>query len=151
MQILVLLAVLAGEAGSLANGGRVEYIGGTLQAVKQQTAGRLRATDAAQMVFATKSGSVAVPYRDVNLLEYGQKVDRRYLAAALISPMFLLSKKRDHFLTVGYADSGGQQQALVFKVNKGDVRSVLASLEARTGVKVQYQDNEARKAAWGSR
>ena len=69
----------------------------------------------------------------------------------LISPIFLLSKKRDHFLTIGYADSGGQQQALVLKVEKHDLRSVLASLEARTGIRVTFQDNEARKAAWGSK
>jgi hypothetical protein len=34
-------------------------------------------------------------------------------------------------------------------VDKGDIRSVLVSLEARTGRKVQYQDDEARKAGKG--
>jgi len=34
-------------------------------------------------------------------------------------------------------------------VEKGDVRVVLASLEARTGVKVTFQDEEARKAGKG--
>jgi hypothetical protein len=69
--------------------------------------------------------------------------------AALLSPMFLLSKSRQHFLTVGYTDADGHQQAMVFRVAKGDVRTVLVSLEARTGVKVQYQDLEARKAGKG--
>ena len=92
-----------------------------------------------------------MPYRQINLLEYGQKADRRILAAVLISPIFLLSKKRDHFLTIGYADPQGHQQALVLKVEKRDLRSVLASLEARTGLRVTFQDNEARKAAWGSK
>jgi hypothetical protein len=147
MQIFLLLSAMAAAE----SGGRVEYVGGTLTGVEQRTDGRLQATDDRQMVFKTKRAALTVPYRDVNLLEYGQKADRRYMAAVLISPVFLLSKKRDHFLTVGYADEQGQQQALVFRVNKGDVRTVLASLEARTGVKVQYQDNEARKAAWGSR
>jgi hypothetical protein len=52
---------------------------------------------------------------------------------------------------VGYRDEQDRQQAMVFRLDKGDVRSVLASLEARTGLKVQFQDNEARKAAWGSK
>ena len=88
-------------------------------------------------------------YDRVNLLEYGQKVDRRLLAAAVISPMFLLSKSRKHFLTIGYMDEDGRQQALVFRVDKGSIRSALVSLEARTGLKVQYQDEEARKAGKG--
>jgi hypothetical protein len=30
-------------------------------------------------------------------------------------------------------------------VEKGDIRTVLASLEARTGRRIEYQDDEARK------
>jgi hypothetical protein len=132
-------------------GGRVKYMGGTLESVDQRTSGRLSATAEDRVVFKTKRGSVEIPYRDINLLEYGQKADRRYVAAVLVSPVLLLSKKRDHFLTVGYSDGAGKQQALIFRVDKVDVRVMLASLEARTGLKVQYQDNEARKAAWGSK
>jgi hypothetical protein len=69
--------------------------------------------------------------------------------AAVISPLFLLSKKRQHFLTVGFSDAQGKQQALVFKVDKKKIRSVLVALEARTGLKVQFQDQEARKAGKG--
>jgi len=56
-----------------------------------------------------------------------------------------MSKKRTHFLTVGYEDDHGHQQALVFRVSKGDIRALLACLEARTGRKVEFQDVEARK------
>ena len=63
--------------------------------------------------------------------------------------MLLLSKARKHFVTVGYADADGKQQALVFRVQKGDIRSVLAGLEARTGRRIEYQDDEARKAGKG--
>lgn len=132
-------------------GGRAEYIGGTLSTFTQKTEGRILASAEDRLVFQTKRATIEVPYREINLLEYGQKTDRRYMAAMLVSPIFLLSKKREHFLTLGYSDPEGRQQAMVFRIGKGDVRPVLASLEARTGVKVQYQDNEARKAAWGSR
>jgi hypothetical protein len=90
-----------------------------------------------------------VPYSNINNLEYGQRVDRRYLEAILISPLLLLAKKHTHFLTVGHTDPAGKQQAMVFEVGKGDVRSVLVSLEARTGRKVEFQDEEARKAGKG--
>lgn len=132
-------------------GGRAEYIGGTLAGLGERAEGRVMATDPDRMLFRTKSSTVDVPYRQINLLEYGQKADRRYLSAVLISPVFLLAKKRTHFLTVGYSDEQGQQQAMVFRVEKGDVRALLASLEARTGLRVQFQDHEARKAAFGSK
>ena len=82
-------------------------------------------------------------------MEYGQTVSRRYAEAVLISPLLLLSKSRKHFVTIGYVDETGKQQALVFRVEKSDIRSVLASLEARTGRRIEYQDNEARKAGKG--
>jgi hypothetical protein len=46
-------------------------------------------------------------------------------------------------------DGQGKQQAMVIQVGKGDIRSVLTGLEARTGRRVEYQDNEARKAGKG--
>ena len=99
--------------------------------------------------FLAKGKTVEVPYDKINVLEYGQKVDRRYLSAVFISPLFILAKTRKHFLTLGYEDSQGKQQALVFRVEKSAIRSVLVSLEARTGRKVMYQDEEARKAGKG--
>lgn len=99
--------------------------------------------------FYSKKAQVRVPYDRINLIEYGQQVNRRIAMAIVISPLMLLSKSRKHFLTVGYADEAGKQQALVFRIEKGDIRATLVSLEARTGLKVQYQDEEARKAGKG--
>jgi hypothetical protein len=128
---------------------RAEYVGGTASTLASGNTGSIDASDQRYLAFYTKRGQVRVSYDRVNLLEYGQKVDRRLLAAVVISPMFLLSKSRKHFLTIGYMDEDGRQQALVFRVDKGSIRSALVSLEARTGVKVQYQDEEARKAGKG--
>ncbi len=129
-------------------GSHAEYIGGTVS-VNPKTDGILVTTNPLILAFRLKEGEIRIPYDRINLLEYGQRADRRYIEAVLISPMFLLSKKRVHFLTVGYTDDDGRQQAMVFRVSKGDIRSVLVSLEARTGRKVQFQDDEARKAGKG--
>ena len=99
--------------------------------------------------FYSAKSHVRVAYDHINLLEYGQQVDRRLALAVVISPMFLLSKKRSHFLTLGYLDEEGSHQALVFRVDKNGIRATLASLEARTGVRIQFQDEEARKAGHG--
>jgi len=117
--------------------------------VTGKTDGILRLTGEEALVFRTRKVTVRVPYEKINLLEYGQNASRRYAMAILISPMLLLSKSRRHFVTVGYTDEDGKQQALVFQLHKDNVRTVLASLEAKTGRRVEYQDNEARRSGKG--
>ena len=145
MLILLACAVLA--AGG--NGGRAEYVGGTISQIPPGCEGKVQAVDSQYFVFYARNASWRVPYQKINLIEYGQKVDRRYIAAVLVSPLFLLAKKRQHFLTVGYTDEDSQQQAMIFKVSKDDIRATLVSLEARTGRKVEFQDDDARKSGKG--
>jgi hypothetical protein len=142
---LVVSSLLCGRGA----GGHAEYVGGTISQIPDGCSGTVTAVDEQYFVFYSKKASWRVPYDKINLLEYGQKVDRRYLAAALLSPLFLLAKKRSHFLTVGYSDEENRQQAMVFRVGKDDIRMMLVSLEARTGRKVEFQDDDARKAGKG--
>lgn len=136
-------------AGLAASENRAEYVGGTAPKLESGASGALDISDPHYFAFYAKKTQVRVPYDRIDLLEYGQKVDRRLLMAAVISPMFLLSKSRKHFLTVGYVDEDGNHQALVFRVDKNGIRPALVSLEARTGLRIQYQDEEARKAGRG--
>lgn len=144
---LLLVAIIV--CASLRAQSRAEYVGGTAAKLESGAAGAIQVTDERYFAFYSKKAQVRVAYDQINELAYGQKVDRRLLMAVVISPVFLLSKKRKHFLTVGYTDEQGHHQALVFQVDKNDIRATLASLEARTGVRVQYQDEEARKAGHG--
>ncbi len=129
--------------------GQANYAGGTLANWKEGQGGNIEATDPLFFAFYSQKANFRVAYDRINLVEYGQKVDRRYLSAALISPLLILAKKKTHFLTVGYADEEGRQQALVFRVDKSSIRALLVCLEARTGIKVQFQDEDARKAGKG--
>jgi hypothetical protein len=146
VRTLMLAIIVAGGAQAQ---NRAEYVGGTAAKLESGTSGSLDISDDHYFAFYTKKTQLRVAYDRINLLEYGQKVDRRLLMAVVISPMFLLSKKRKHFLTLGYVDDDGQHQALVFRVEKNNVRPALVSLEARTGLRIQYQDEEARKAGRG--
>ena len=56
----------------------------------------------------------------------------------------MVAKKREHFLTIGFENDNGHQEAMVFRVNKDDLRLTLVTLEARTGQDVKFQDEEAR-------
>jgi hypothetical protein len=152
MRWAVCLFAAALGAAPMAAGGhgdRVEYVGGTVAELSRSSGGLIDVTGDRYFRFETRSVVVEIPFDSINVLEYGQKADRRYILAVAISPLLLLSKKRTHFLTVGYADDQGRQQALVFRVGKDDIRALLASLEARTGRKVEYQDPEARKRGKG--
>jgi hypothetical protein len=144
MQILAAGLLFAAHPGKPA-----EYLGGTLGQFKSQTGGRLAVSDQAYLVFTAKKQELRIPYQRINQLEYGQKVGRRIMTAVVVSPLFLLTKKRAHFLTIGYQDEEGRQQAMVFRIPKNDIRPLLVSLEARTGLRVEYQDEEARKAGKG--
>ena len=137
--VTLLMATLLGAAAP-ESGAKVEYVGGTLN-LKAGRDVTLRWGGASEL----EIDQVRVPWRQVNQIEYGQKVSRQIAAAVLISPLFLLNKTRKHFLTLGYTDAQGQQQAVVLRVSKQNVRGMLASLEARTGLRVTYQDDEARK------
>ena len=152
MRVPVLTAILccgAVLAQAAHPGSRVEYVGGTRPDIPANNSGDIEVTDEVYFVYSQRGTQVKIPYERINLLEYGQKVDRRYLEAILISPLFMMSKKREHFLTVGFQDEQGKQQAMVFQVNKKDVRLTLVALEARTGQRIQFQDEEARIAGKG--
>lgn len=143
--MLVLSPLL--QAGD--DGTRAQYVGGTVPGVQSKSDVRIDLEQADAMTFSTGKSSFQIPYRDVNTLEYGMRVSRRYVEAVLISPLFLVAKKKSHFLTIGYTDKDGMQQAIVLQVGKDEIRPLLVSLEARTGRRVEYQDEEARRAGKG--
>jgi hypothetical protein len=150
IQVLIFAICLSiSNIGAASSGSKVEYIGGTRADIPDNNSGEIEVTDNIYFVFLSKHTRVKIPYQRINLLEYGQKVNRRYLAAVVISPLFMLAKKRAHFLTIGFQDDDGQQQAMVFRVDKNDIRLTLVALEARTGQLVQYQDEEARISGKG--
>jgi hypothetical protein len=142
--LVLSLTLAAAEPGI-----RTRFAGGTVPGVSSKSKARLDLTGSDTLVVRDGKTDLRIEYRKINTIEYGQNVSRRYAAAILISPLLLLSKSRKHFVTLGYMDQDGKQQAIVFRFDKGDIRSVLAGLEARTGRRVEYQDDEARKSGKG--
>ena len=143
----LILSILSAWAGP--RGGKVEYVGGTVAELEAGPKGRLITVNDRYLIYESKKVHYLVPWDSINLLEYGQKVGRRVAMAVLISPILALSKSRKHFLTIGFLDPQGRQQALVFRVHKNDVRALLVALEAKADLRVEYQDEEARRAGKG--
>jgi len=138
------------------------YYGGTItvfNAAKDPVEGKLDTTSSDQLVFTAIEKhfigkSFSIPYSRIADLEYGQKAGRRVgMAAAttvLLGPIGLLalfSKKRTHYVTIGFKDDAGKDQVAVVELGKDIVRIMLPILETRSGKKIEYQDDEARKSA----
>jgi hypothetical protein len=123
-------------------------MGGTVASVPERTEGRVEVTDPTSMVFRVeKGGSVQVPWRKVQSIEYGQKVSRRG-KTAILTPWALLSKGRKHMVTITYKD-GATEQAVVFEFGKDVYRPALAALKAKSGKQISCQDEEAKKQFGG--
>ena len=155
-KLSILLAALVCVASPMLAGidsKKAMYIGGTVD-IKEETEGKASTADATSFAFEYKNGKqrsvLSIPYERINALEYGQKAGRRLGVAIAVTPFALFSKKRKHFLTVNYTDHGEKQQAVVLELGKDIVRTTLASLEARSGRKIEYQDEEARKSGKGN-
>ena len=145
---------------------KAAYQGGTTKdkyfpGAKEGVEGTLNTGSEKELVFEYELNKVkksyTIPYSQFIDIEYGQKAGRRVGAAVataiLISPvgLFLLfSKKRKHFVTIGYKGDDGKEQVAVFELGKDIVRTSLAVLEARSGKKIQYQDEEAKKSSKGN-
>ena len=147
----LLVCTLALELAAFAGLGsdKTAYIGGTENQIKEGTEGFSSAKDEKKFTFDYRGGTLGIPYEQINDLEYGQKAGRRLGLALTVSPWLLLSKKRKHFLTVGWKDEKDVQHASVFELGKSVTRTTIATLEARTGKKIEYQDDEARKSGLG--
>ena len=138
------LLYAAGDTGD-----RVRYKGGTVAGVAAGTSARIVLIRQDALQFDTKQRSFRIPWKDITTLEYGMRVSRRYMEAVLISPIFLVAKRKTHYLTIGYVDAESHQQAMVLEVGKDNIRPILVSLEAKSGKRVEFQDEEARKAGKG--
>jgi hypothetical protein len=84
-----------------------------------------------------------IAYAQIQDLEYGQKAGRRVGAvgtSVLLGPIGLVtlfSKKRKHYLTIGYKDAEGFDQVAVIELGKDLVRTTLAVVETRSGKKIE--------------
>jgi len=154
----VLVFSLVAELPCLAavRGKSAKYVGGTISIyTEKQVDGKWDLEDEF-LVFTPKKKELAplkIAYARIDSLEYGQKVGRRLGAAigmSLISPIGLLllfSKKRKHFLSVGFKDNEDKLQGAVFELAKSIVPESLQTLESKSGKAIEYESDEARQHA----
>ena len=149
--VLLLIGSLLAETSALAKvtGKEVMYVGGTIGGLPEGTIGNLDAKNEKTLVFESAKGKFEIPYENITSLEYGQKAGRRLGVALTITIWALLSKKRKHFLTIGFTDANDKPQGVVLEIPKGTAKSTIIVLEMRSGKKVEYESEEARKHVHG--
>jgi len=130
-------------------GKEVMYVGGTISKLPEATEGLLDTTDPKVLRFSSSKGNFDIPYDGVTSIEYGQKAGRRLGVALVITVWALFSKKRKHFLTLGFTDAADKPNGVVLELPKGTPKSIITTIEARSGRKCEYESEEARKHVHG--
>lgn len=138
-----------------------QYVGGAVTTIPPQAVGELITAHEDILLFSWQKGGQSgggewrIPYNRVTYLGYGQHAGRRIgtatalaPATAVFAPVFvpvMWSKKRRHYLTLAFKDDQDKAQSVIFMVGKKSIRVLPKILEVRTGVKLQYEDEEARE------
>jgi hypothetical protein len=144
--ILILSFLWTPLAEAAVRGKTARYVGGTLSVFKEAVNGTWDMAENEVVFTADKGGGkVSIPYAKIETIEYGQKAGRRVGAALVVSPLFLFSKKRKHFVSISFIDVEGKKQGAVFELAKNIVKESVTALEAKSGKKVAYESDEAKK------
>jgi hypothetical protein len=128
---------------------RAAYVGGTETQIGEGSEGSPSTGNEKEFVFEYDGGQLIIPYDQVDDLEYGQQAAHHLGLAIATGGLSALAKKRRHFLTIGWKDEQAKQHAAVFELGKSIVKPTILTLESRTGKKVDYQDEDARKSGMG--
>ena len=147
--VLILALFWLPLAEASVSSGEAMYVGGTIAGLPEATMGKLDTNSDKVLVFNSPKRRFEIAYENVTSLEYGQKAGRRVGVAIVMSVWALFSKKRKHFLTIGFTDEKDKPQGVVLEIPKGTAKSFITILEVRSGKKVEYESEEAKKHVHG--
>jgi hypothetical protein len=85
---------------------------------------------------------VTIPYAKIKSMLYEKTSKPRYAEAILLSPFFLFTKSKKHFLTIQYTDDGGTGKFSMFHMDKGNARDIVNTAEAETGQKIERSEEK---------
>jgi hypothetical protein len=85
---------------------------------------------------------VSIPDDKIKSMLYEKTSKPRYAEAILISPFFLFTHSKKHFLTIQYTDTDGQGKFAMIHMDKGNARDIVAAAEAETGKTVDRSEEK---------
>ena len=85
---------------------------------------------------------VTIPYDKIKSILYEKTSKPRYTEAILISPFFLFSKTKKHFLTIQYTDPAGAGAFCMIHMDKGNASDIANTAQAETGKPVERTEEK---------
>jgi hypothetical protein len=77
-----------------------------------------------------------IPYTTITDLTYERSTHPRTMEAILVSPLFLFSSGKKHWLTIQYNNTDGKVYVLL-KLDKKEYQQIIAEAETRTSLNVK--------------
>jgi hypothetical protein len=140
---MALLSIFATEAFAAEKFACAEYFQATPTGQKKAEAG-VKGTlifdpNSKKVQFLNPKGAAAfsINYDAIRGMQYERTGQPRYLAAVVISPAFLLTRTKKHYLTIEYNDQSGEAHAVIVRLNKRNARKAVATATAQTSKSVQ--------------
>lgn len=159
--LLALTIALAGSPAPLARDRHnAAYVGGTFASfvtADERIEGCVDISQTSHLVFRAREDErsdrqLRIAYAGVHDLQFSRKSSRRFVATAaataVLGPLGLValtSKRHTPYLTVTYTDQGGAAQVAIFELGDAVVRQTVATLQLRSRVTVEYEDEGARR------
>ena len=85
---------------------------------------------------------VTIPYDKIKSLLYEKTSKPRYAEAILVSPFFLFSKTKKHFLSIQYADANGAGAFCMLHMDKSNATDIVNTAEAETGKHIERTEEK---------
>src|SRR5215471_3703234 len=80
---------------------------------------------------------VSIPYNKIKSLLYEKSSRPRYTETILVSPFFLFSKTKKHFLTIQYTDPNGAGAFCMIHMDKSNASDIANTAQAEIGKPVE--------------
>ena len=131
-RILALIFLLSLSLPLLAvEDGQVQYMGGTVPAVKANAVGQLDLTSETVMKFESTGGQFAIPYKAIQSFEYTQQLTHHLGVLPAIAVGLSRTRKHRHYFQIVFRDQSDVAQIVMLEVPKQMPRTIQAVLEAR--------------------
>jgi hypothetical protein len=140
---MALLTVSATESIAAERFACAEYFAATAAGQKKAEPG-VKGTlvfdpNSKKVEFLNPKGAPAfsINYDAIHAMQYERTGQPRYVAAVLISPVFLLTRSNKHYLTIDYTDQSGEAHSVIVRLNKKNARAAIATARAQTSKSVE--------------
>jgi len=111
--------------------GQAEYVGGTVQSIKEGTVGRLDLTAETSLTFVSSGGQLTIPFGRIESYQYTHEVARHLGVLPAIGVGLVRKRQQRHFIRISYRDESHIAQIVILEIPKNMPATLLAVLHTR--------------------